>query len=141
MLQGPGIPHNIDKILASKIKKQGIWQRKTDSEIEKVKRELRKSSLFNMTMPLGIFFAVMLICILFLPKFSHRLIYCIFASLLSLIFTYGYQLYRGRSLALSQPFKICNQCFKEDYIGLKKCACGGTLESAEFYTFIERLTK
>lgn len=133
----PYPPWNIDKILTSKKKKNGVWKRNSNLEIENVKIKLRNSSFTNLTMPLPASIVVLLLCMDLMPKSSSKLTYCIVIPLVVFVIIYGYQIFSGRSLASRPSFKVCNKCFKEDYIGLEKCPCGGTLEPPEFYTFIE----
>lgn len=129
-------PQNIDKIVSSKNKKTGVWQRKTDSEVEQVKQKLRSSS-FNVIMPIGIFIFGLIASYSFIPETQNKIIYCIILPLCLFIITYLYQIFSGRALASSPTFKICNKCHKEDRIGLKECSCGGRYEPPEFYNFID----
>ena len=69
MVGRPHFPTNIDKVVSSKNQKKGVWQRKTDSEIEKVKQKLRSSS-FNLVMPSAIFFIGFITCFVFYSKNS-----------------------------------------------------------------------
>ncbi len=131
----PHFPRNIDKILSPKDKKKGVWERKTDSEVEMVKEKLRKSS-FNLTMPICIIFLSLFVCLYSMGNVQNRLLVLIVPSFL-FCFTIGYQVYIGRPLASSPSFKICNKCFKEDRTGLNECPCGGLYEPPEFYNFIE----
>ena len=136
MVGRPHFPTNIDKVVSSKNQKKGVWQRKTDSEIEKVKQKLRSSS-FNLVMPSAIFFIGFITCFVFIPKIPNKLIYCFIVPLFFSIVTYAYQIFSGRALASNPSFKVCNKCCKEDRIGLKECSCGGFYEPPEFYGFIE----
>ncbi len=145
-MNAPFPPRNMDKILEPKIKKSGAWQRKPDSEIEIIKVKLRRSSFVNPIMPLSTF--IILLGVLFavtsksrtFPQ-AHLMPYrspiCISIAIFVSVVTYVYQIFKGRALASSPSFKVCNKCFEEDRIGLKMCPCGGTLEPPEFYSFIE----
>jgi invasion protein IalB len=53
MVNGPYIPANIDKILGSKKKRIGVWQRKSKSEIKAVQEQIKKSSN-SLVMPIGV---------------------------------------------------------------------------------------
>jgi hypothetical protein len=145
-MNSPFPPSNMGKILEPKVKKKGKWERKSDSDIDNVKDKLRKASFINITMPLSVFIVVLFAFLAItsrsttFPKaqlIPYRSYICILISLFISLLTYVYQIFTGRALASSPSFKICNKCFKEDYIGLKECPCGGILEPPEFYTFIE----
>jgi hypothetical protein len=134
----PYIPINIDKILGPKKKKIGVWQRKSESEIKAVQEQINKSAN-SMVMPIGVSVISGFTCHITMNMISDSNIpYCIASSIIAYIIAFIVQRIKGRALALSPRTKICNQCLKENWIGLKHCHCGGTMEAPEFYNFIEK---
>jgi hypothetical protein len=139
MAGGPYIPVNIDKILGPKKKRIGVWQRKSESEIKAIQEQINKSAN-SMVMPIGVSIISGFTCHITMNMISHsKILYCIASSIFAFIFTFIVQRIKGRALALSPRIKICNKCLKEDWIGLKRCHFGGTMESPEFYNFIEKV--
>ena len=122
------------KTFRKKNKSPGKWIRRPEGEIIATKKILRKSS-FSPTMPIGVFF---LSFIFVMAITGDSLIdIALFCSLLASGLTYIVQISRGRSLAKSPVIKICSDCQKESYLGLKKCSCGGTYEPPEYFTYVE----
>ncbi|MFZ2633892.1 MAG: hypothetical protein WA081_19355 [Desulfosalsimonadaceae bacterium] len=138
MVGHPHFPSNIDKILESKNKLVGTWERKTESEIEVAKTKLKKSS-YSLVMPVGLFIvSLMGSCFLLNAIGKLNLLYCLLFSIVISFASLFLQIYKGRSLVSSSSFMVCNKCFTEDRLGLKQCYCGGDYEPQEFYNFIEK---
>ncbi len=138
MLGRPNIPHNIYKIFDRKKEQVGVWERKPDTEVREIEKEIKESS-HDLIMPfgmLGVSFAACIFIACIIDNFNALL--CLLIPIIVGISTYKIQIYKGRSLAGNPRFKICNKCSKEDWIGLKECTCGGVLEPPEFYNFIEK---
>lgn len=134
----PAFPHNIDKILGPKKKKVGIWVRKPEAEIASAMAELKKSS-FSPTMPITVLILALFISNLAFNRLGKSgFLFGLTISISVSILTYLCQIFTGRSFSLSPSIKICNNCFKEDRIGLKSCTCGGIFEPPDYYDFIEK---
>jgi hypothetical protein len=131
---GAKFPANIND---PKKKKHGKWVRKTASEISEAQKRIQKSA-FSIVMPMGVLLICIVVVWIALEYISEKyLLYCYLFPIVAFIFTYIFQLIKGRALGNSPRIKICSKCLKEDWLGLKRCHCGGTLEPPEFYTFIE----
>ena len=126
--------NNIKAFLHPRKRQPGKWERKSESEIESIQKELKKT-IFNPWMPAVMF--VFSFCTYCLCHANLTVAFLI--SMVVLAATFLIQLKNGRSLAMSPSFKICKKCLKEDRIGLKICPCGGTLEPPEYYHFIEHV--
>ena len=133
----PAFPHNIDKILGPKKKRIGIWVRKPEAEIASIKAKLKKSS-YSLTMPITVLILALFISNLAFNQLGKSgFLFGLIISISASILTYISQRIIGRSFSLSPSYKICNNCFKEDRIGLKSCTCGGIFEPPDYYDFIE----
>lgn len=136
---GPYFVSNLMKDTRFKKRPKGTWERKSNEEIELVKKRLRKSS-FNFTFPLAAG------CFLFLCFILSDVDSLKSTSILLLAFIVPFsvvmaaQIHRGRSFVRTPSFKVCNKCFKENNLGFSECSCGGIFETHEFYNFKEEET-
>ncbi|MDM8549885.1 hypothetical protein QUF72_07405 [Desulfobacterales bacterium HSG2] len=119
--------------METKKKRCGVWERKSESEIDVAEKEIGKSA-YSLVMPLWI----LIISFFALGMISPNKIHCLFFSILLFIATYLLQICNGRSFASSPSLKICNKCMKENWLDVKNCYCGGKLEPSEYYNFIEK---
>ncbi len=115
----------------------GEWKRKTESEIYEAQKEIQKSA-YNLVMPLGVLIVLFFLVYVAKDAISQKyLVYCYLLPIFAFILTFLLQIIRGRSFGNSPRIKICEKCLKEDWLGQKRCHCGGTMEPPEFYNFIE----
>ena len=111
-------------------------ERRSEAEIKIIKKRLKQSS-YNLTMPISVFVLSFAALYGALGDKPNSLTIIMSASLLAFGLTYLIQILNGRSFAGSSSGRICDKCFKKDYIGLKQCACGGIYEPAVFYKLKE----
>jgi hypothetical protein len=111
---------------------EGEWKRKSEPEISKIKKQLKRSS-YSPVMPIGVFIIVIATLYVFLRDTTNGGVLTVISSLVSFGITYLVQIVKGRSLVHMQRFKICNKCHRKDDIGLTKCFCGGIYEPQEYY--------
>jgi ribosomal protein L40E len=138
MVAHPHFSFNIDKVLNPKKKRIGVWARKSDDEIKLEQVKIKKSA-YSLTMPIGAVFIVNYASILVIDSFKWwKFYHSLLISLLVFVSIYLLQIINGRSFAKSPRFKICRNCFSENWIGANQCHCGGELEPVEFYYFIEK---
>ncbi len=122
------------------LKTDGELHRKSEAEIEIVKQHLKKTS-YSPTMPFSVFIISFLALYGILGGRQNAMIYTLSASSFAFVLTYSIQIVKGSSLIGRPNRKICSKCFKADYIGLKKCVCGGVYEPIDFYNYIEKTNK
>jgi len=134
----PYIPHNIDRILAPKKKRIGVWRRRPEAEVKEIEKKITESK-YSLVMPIGMFLSSMFGCHISMNLYSHsKLSYCFAFGLIVFIISYIFQILYGRAYAGSPRMKICKECLREDRLRLRKCYCGGLLEPPDYYEFIEK---
>lgn len=139
----PYIPSNIGRILEpKKVEKRppGNWKRKLEAEILKERKILRKSS-FDLVMPTGLGLCLSMPFVLSGIYFSFdpeilKASLKVFILIFSI--TFVCQVISGRSFVKRPKIKICNNCYRENDLNMKKCACGGVFEPPEFYVYVEK---
>ncbi len=117
---------------------KGTWERKSEVEIEEIKKQIKKSS-FSLVFPLCFFVPTFLILLRATIEHPSILKYLIILPILVFLIAYVSQIIYGRSMVGSPRFKICNKCYNEDLIGRKECSCGGEFEPPDFFNFIEEI--
>lgn len=116
----------------SKGKNREVWERKAEDEIMEIKKQLRRSS-FNLTMPISVLIITFITVGSVISKYNINLRYGILIPISSFIIVLILQIVKGKSLIGKPTPMICNQCYREDNLGLKKCLCGGFYEPQDFY--------
>lgn len=122
----------IKKEIAPKGKYREAWNRKSEDEIVEIKKQLRRSS-FNLTMPIAVLIITFITIGSVTSKYNMAFEYALLIPFSSFFIVLIMQLIKGKSLIGKSKSSICNQCYREDNLGLNKCNCGGSYEPKEFY--------
>lgn len=122
----------IKKEVAPKGKHLKAWKRKSEDELMEIKKQLRRSS-FDLTMPIAVLIITFITFGSVISKYNIAFEYVFIIPVLSFFIVLILQLIKGKSLIGKPKSSICNQCYREDNLGLNKCECGGSYEPKEFY--------
>ena len=109
-----------------------VWKRKSEDEIIEIKKQLRRSS-FDLTMPTAVLIITFIVFGYVNSKYTIAFEFAFIIPLSSFFIVLILQIKKGKSLIGKPTSSICNQCYREDNLGLKKCECGGSYEPQEFY--------
>jgi len=120
------------KEVSPKGKYREAWKRKPEEEIIKIKKQLRRSS-FNLTMPIAVLIITFITLGSIIEKNNIAFEYAFIIPISSFFVVLIIQLIKGKSLIGKPKPTLCNKCYREDNLGLKKCGCGGSYEPMEFY--------
>ena len=122
----------------------GFWVRRPESDIQAIKKTIRKSS-FDPTMPVLLAFFISsywtanVVLFLFFGVFlKSALVVGTKIYAVTFLIVYLLQILRGRSFMKGVKFRICNKCQREDTLGMKTCSCGGRYEPPEYFVLETR---